>query len=231
MVLIYYNAFVISTEILSKVDFIPAWVAAWAPNIIFTLLGVLRSGGWSSRDFSPGFGERESGERVETTQSYRLRSNERRFWAFERLPPSPLPSGTQDRSLSHAQHRRRGGSCRLIHPLPCQKSPNAIHAASLLSLPRRRAAWAPDIIGRGLKQAAQPNPPQPNPLQPAGTPGLPPKIPQDKVLAEAPKPDQGFQLIHTGTISQDGDDTPCRGAEFTYKGSHVFGRPARRGRV
>ena len=41
MVLIYYNAFVISTEILSKVDVIPAWVAAWLPNILFVLAGVL----------------------------------------------------------------------------------------------------------------------------------------------------------------------------------------------
>jgi lipopolysaccharide export system permease protein len=41
MVLLYYNAFVISTEILSKYEFVPAWLAAWLPNILFTVLGVL----------------------------------------------------------------------------------------------------------------------------------------------------------------------------------------------
>lgn len=41
MVLIYYNAFVISTEILSKLDFVPAWVAAWLPNMIFLILGII----------------------------------------------------------------------------------------------------------------------------------------------------------------------------------------------
>lgn len=41
MVLLYYNAFVISTQILSKMEFMPAWLAAWLPNILFTILGVL----------------------------------------------------------------------------------------------------------------------------------------------------------------------------------------------
>ncbi|MGV3615879.1 MAG: LptF/LptG family permease [Fimbriimonas sp.] len=41
MVLLYYNAFVISTQILSKLDPMPAWLAAWLPNILFTILGVL----------------------------------------------------------------------------------------------------------------------------------------------------------------------------------------------
>lgn len=41
MVLIYYNAFVISTEILSKFDLIAPWLAAWLPNILFAVLGVI----------------------------------------------------------------------------------------------------------------------------------------------------------------------------------------------
>jgi len=41
LVLLYYNAFVISTEILSKIDAVPAWGAAWLPNILFALLGVV----------------------------------------------------------------------------------------------------------------------------------------------------------------------------------------------
>jgi lipopolysaccharide export system permease protein len=41
MVLLYYNAFVISTEILSKVDFVSGWFAAWLPNMIFALIGVI----------------------------------------------------------------------------------------------------------------------------------------------------------------------------------------------
>ncbi len=40
LVLLYYNAFVISTEILSKVNAIPGWLAAWLPNIIFAVIGV-----------------------------------------------------------------------------------------------------------------------------------------------------------------------------------------------
>ncbi len=41
MVLVYYNAFVISTEILSKLDAVPSWVAAWLPNILFALVGAV----------------------------------------------------------------------------------------------------------------------------------------------------------------------------------------------
>lgn len=41
MVLLYYNAFVISTKILSKVEFVPAWAAAWVPNLLFAGLGIL----------------------------------------------------------------------------------------------------------------------------------------------------------------------------------------------
>jgi lipopolysaccharide export system permease protein len=41
MVLLYYNAFVISTQILSKYDSVPGWLAAWLPNILFAILGVL----------------------------------------------------------------------------------------------------------------------------------------------------------------------------------------------
>lgn len=40
-VLLYYNAFVVSTQILGKVDVVPAWLAAWAPNIIFGALGLI----------------------------------------------------------------------------------------------------------------------------------------------------------------------------------------------
>lgn len=39
MVLLYYNAFVISTEILSKWDVVPAWLAAWLPDILFAIIG------------------------------------------------------------------------------------------------------------------------------------------------------------------------------------------------
>lgn len=39
LVMLYYNAFVISTEILSKVEMMPAWAAAWTPNILFAILG------------------------------------------------------------------------------------------------------------------------------------------------------------------------------------------------
>ncbi|CAN5505031.1 LPS export ABC transporter permease LptF [soil metagenome] len=41
MVVLYYNSFVISTEIVSKVDAIPAWVAGWLPNIIFLVAGLI----------------------------------------------------------------------------------------------------------------------------------------------------------------------------------------------
>lgn len=41
LVLLYYNAFVISTEILSKIPQVPGWLAAWLPNMIFGAVGVL----------------------------------------------------------------------------------------------------------------------------------------------------------------------------------------------
>jgi lipopolysaccharide export system permease protein len=41
IVLLYYNAFVISTEILSKVDQVPGWLAAWLPNILFIIAGTI----------------------------------------------------------------------------------------------------------------------------------------------------------------------------------------------
>ena len=41
IVLLYYNAFVISTEILSKIPQVPGWLAAWLPNILFIVAGVI----------------------------------------------------------------------------------------------------------------------------------------------------------------------------------------------
>lgn len=41
MVMLYYNAWVISTQILPKWDFIPGWFAAWLPNILFATLGLI----------------------------------------------------------------------------------------------------------------------------------------------------------------------------------------------
>ena len=41
IVLAYYNAFIVSTQILSKVDWVPVWFAAWSPNLIFGGLGIL----------------------------------------------------------------------------------------------------------------------------------------------------------------------------------------------
>jgi lipopolysaccharide export LptBFGC system permease protein LptF len=38
---LYYNAYVISTDILSKVAFIPGWLAAWLTNIVFLVLGIV----------------------------------------------------------------------------------------------------------------------------------------------------------------------------------------------
>lgn len=40
IVLAYYNAFVVSTEILGKMSEVPVWAAAWLPNIVFLLLGI-----------------------------------------------------------------------------------------------------------------------------------------------------------------------------------------------
>jgi lipopolysaccharide export system permease protein len=39
--ILYYNAFIISTEILYKFDFVPGWLAAWITNILFALLGII----------------------------------------------------------------------------------------------------------------------------------------------------------------------------------------------
>ncbi|HSI73308.1 MAG TPA: LptF/LptG family permease [Fimbriimonas sp.] len=38
---LYYNAFIISTEILYKFSFMPGWLAAWITNILFALLGLV----------------------------------------------------------------------------------------------------------------------------------------------------------------------------------------------
>lgn len=40
MVLIYYNGYVIGTEILVKYAFMPAWLCAWITNILFATLGL-----------------------------------------------------------------------------------------------------------------------------------------------------------------------------------------------
>ncbi|CAN5576217.1 hypothetical protein BH11ARM2_BH11ARM2_17310 [soil metagenome] len=40
-VLLYYNAFVTSTQILGKIQQVPPWVAAWTPNMVFLALGVV----------------------------------------------------------------------------------------------------------------------------------------------------------------------------------------------
>ena len=41
VVLIYYNSFIISTEILSKVEWFPGWLAAWLPNIFFSIVAAI----------------------------------------------------------------------------------------------------------------------------------------------------------------------------------------------
>jgi lipopolysaccharide export system permease protein len=41
IVVLYYNAFVISTQILGKMESVPAWLAAWLPNILFGILGLI----------------------------------------------------------------------------------------------------------------------------------------------------------------------------------------------
>jgi lipopolysaccharide export system permease protein len=41
VVVLYYNAYVISVEILGKQENIPAWFAAWLPNIVFGLVGLI----------------------------------------------------------------------------------------------------------------------------------------------------------------------------------------------
>jgi lipopolysaccharide export system permease protein len=40
-VLLYYNAVVVSTLILGKLEAVPVWFAAWSPNIIFAVLGLI----------------------------------------------------------------------------------------------------------------------------------------------------------------------------------------------
>lgn len=41
LVMVYYNAFVISTEILSKLAQVPAWLASWLPNMLFLFAGIV----------------------------------------------------------------------------------------------------------------------------------------------------------------------------------------------
>lgn len=40
VVLLYYNVYVISNQILGKIEWMPAWGAAWLPNIMFLILGL-----------------------------------------------------------------------------------------------------------------------------------------------------------------------------------------------
>ncbi len=41
LVFAYYNAFVISTEVLGRTGVLPPWLSAWLPNLIFAALGLL----------------------------------------------------------------------------------------------------------------------------------------------------------------------------------------------
>jgi len=41
VVLLYYNAFVVSTQILGKFSWCPVWFAAWTPNLAFVILGLI----------------------------------------------------------------------------------------------------------------------------------------------------------------------------------------------
>ena len=41
MVGLFYNFFVISTEILGRMDFVSPWMAAWMPDIVFGLIGLV----------------------------------------------------------------------------------------------------------------------------------------------------------------------------------------------
>ena len=41
LVLLYYNAHVISTEIFGKSHWLSPWLAAWLPNIIFASIGII----------------------------------------------------------------------------------------------------------------------------------------------------------------------------------------------
>jgi len=41
LVFLYYNAYVISTEIMGRNNWVSPWMAAWLPNILFAMLGLL----------------------------------------------------------------------------------------------------------------------------------------------------------------------------------------------
>lgn len=41
LVMLYYNAFVICTDILGKIPTVPDWVAGWLPNILFMIIGMI----------------------------------------------------------------------------------------------------------------------------------------------------------------------------------------------
>lgn len=41
VVLLYYNSFVISTQIIGKMDNVPTWLAAWLPNMIFGSIALI----------------------------------------------------------------------------------------------------------------------------------------------------------------------------------------------
>ena len=41
LVLLYWNFFVISTEIVGRNGWLPAWSAAWLPNMVFLALGLM----------------------------------------------------------------------------------------------------------------------------------------------------------------------------------------------
>lgn len=41
IVFLWYNAFIISTEILGRNALVPPWLAAWLPNILFAVFGIL----------------------------------------------------------------------------------------------------------------------------------------------------------------------------------------------
>jgi lipopolysaccharide export system permease protein len=41
LVLLYYNAYVISTEILGRNSWVSPVVAAWLPNVVFLVLGLV----------------------------------------------------------------------------------------------------------------------------------------------------------------------------------------------
>ncbi|AIE86708.1 hypothetical protein [Fimbriimonas ginsengisoli] len=84
--------------------------------------------------------------------------------------------------------------------------------------------------GRQLQETNQiPRAPQPNPLEPVGNPGLPPKTPPDPTIAQqgdlpgTENPDEGFKLIRSGRQRWSGKHVEMdEGVEFVYKGYHVF---------